>query len=329
MTIQHKHNRKSIRLKGYDYSQEGLYFITICCQDKICRFGHIENDEMICNQYGIVAYNEWIKTSQIRSNITLHEFVVMPNHIHGIIEINRDAELYSQNRGCELHSPNCSGELYSPNCSGELYSPIPKGVFDTPQQIDFDTSVRGCELRSPNRSGELHSPVPKGVFDTPQQIDFDTSVRGCELHSPVPKGVFNTPQQPDFDLPVRGCELRSPIPKGVFNTPQQPDFDLPVRSGELYSPVPKGVFDTPQQIDFDTSRLRSPSQTVGAIVRGYKSAVTKQLNALGMTEKLWQRNYYEHIIRNEQSYIHISEYIRNNPIQWINDRFYDYEIYRK
>ncbi len=317
----HAHNRKSIRLKGYDYSQEGLYFITICCQDKICRFGHIENDEMICNQYGIVAYNEWIKTSQIRSNITLHEFVVMPNHIHGIIEINRDAELYSQNRGCELRSPNCSGELYSP---------VPKGVFDTPQQPDFDTSVRGCEFYSPNCSGELYSPIPKGVFNTPQQPDFDLSVRGCELrsqncgcelhspncsgelYSPIPKGVSDTPQQPDFDTSVRGCELRSQN-----------------CSGELYSPVPKGVFDTPQQIDFDTSRLRSPSQTVGAIVRGYKSAVTKQLNALGMTEKLWQRNYYEHIIRNEQSYIHISEYIRNNPIQWINDRFYDYEIYRK
>ena len=58
--------------------------------------------------------------------------------------------------------------------------------------------------------------------------------------------------------------------------------------------------------------LQSPSQTI-AIVRGYKSAVTKQLNALGMHEKLWQRNYYEHIIRNEQSYIRISEYICDNP----------------
>lgn len=49
------HTRRSIRLKGYDYSQEGLYFITICVQDKICRFGHIENGKMIYNQYGTIA----------------------------------------------------------------------------------------------------------------------------------------------------------------------------------------------------------------------------------------------------------------------------------
>src|SRR5690606_7559324 len=56
-----KHHRRSIRLKGYDYSQAGLYFITICCQDRICRFGHIENSEMIINELGMVAYNEWAK----------------------------------------------------------------------------------------------------------------------------------------------------------------------------------------------------------------------------------------------------------------------------
>jgi putative transposase len=53
------HHRRSIRLKGYDYSQNGLYFITICCQNRICRFGHIENKKMILNEYGEIAYNEW------------------------------------------------------------------------------------------------------------------------------------------------------------------------------------------------------------------------------------------------------------------------------
>ena len=54
------HHRRSIRLKGYDYAQAGLYFITICCEDKICLFGHIENGEMILNEYGEIAFNEWI-----------------------------------------------------------------------------------------------------------------------------------------------------------------------------------------------------------------------------------------------------------------------------
>ena len=55
------HHRRSIRLKGYDYSKAGLYFITICCQDRICRFGDIENDEMQLNEYGKIAYLEWMK----------------------------------------------------------------------------------------------------------------------------------------------------------------------------------------------------------------------------------------------------------------------------
>ena len=81
------HQRRSIRLKGYDYSQAGLYFITICCQDKICRFGKIENGEMILNEYGKIAHNAWMKTSELRPQIELDAFVVMPNHVHGILQI--------------------------------------------------------------------------------------------------------------------------------------------------------------------------------------------------------------------------------------------------
>ena len=94
----HKHHRKSIRLAGYDYSQAGLYFVTICCKGKICRFGHVENGTMVLNEYGQIAHDEWVKTAQIRPNVQLHEFVVMPNHIHGIIQL-------LDIRMGELHSP--------------------------------------------------------------------------------------------------------------------------------------------------------------------------------------------------------------------------------
>lgn len=199
-----KHHRRSIRLQGYDYSQAGLYFVTICCKDKICRFGQVKNGTMVLNEYGQIANDEWVKTAQIRPNVQLHEFVVMPNHIHGIIQ------LLDIGRG-ELHSPN-TNELHSPN------------------------------------NNELHSP--------------DNN----ELH--------------------------------------------------LYDENNWGVCKTP---------LRGPSQTIGAIVRGYKSSVTKQINLLCAFDapiKLWQRNYYDHIIRNEQSYQRISEYIINNPTKWEDDKFY-------
>ena len=70
------------------------------------------------------------------------------------------------------------------------------------------------------------------------------------------------------------------------------------------------------------SELRSPTQTVGAIVRGYKSAVTRQINALGISFK-WQRDMYEHIIRGWDDYMRISEYIENNPAKWESDIFYN------
>ncbi len=188
----HIHHRRSIRLKGYDYSQAGLYFITICCQDRICRFGHIENGKMVLNHWGQIAHNEWAKTPEIRPNVELGEFIIMPNHIHGIIRLS--------------------------------------------------TAGRG----------ELHSPL---------------------LHSPDPSG-----------------ECKTSDDSGVCKTP-----------------------------------LRSPSQTVGAIVRGYKSSVTKQINMMGLFDtpiQIWHRNYWEHIIRDEQSYQRISNYIINNPRKWDNDKFY-------
>ena len=81
------HHRRSIRLKGYDYSQAGMYFITICCQDMICRFGKIADGEMILNELGMIAYNEWLKLPERFPNFELDVFQIMPNHIHGIVAL--------------------------------------------------------------------------------------------------------------------------------------------------------------------------------------------------------------------------------------------------
>jgi len=81
------YNRRSIRLKGYDYSQAGLYFITICCENKVHRFGKIENDEMVLNENGTIANNEWYKLLIRYPNFELDAFQIMPNHLHGIISL--------------------------------------------------------------------------------------------------------------------------------------------------------------------------------------------------------------------------------------------------
>ena len=192
--IQNIHNRRSIRLKGYDYSQAGLYFITICCSNHVCLFGEVVNGEMVLNEYGTIACNEWLNTPYIRKNVELDVFVIMPNHMHGIIILNG--------------------------------------------------------------RGELHSPL---------NIITDNVITNIAIN----------------DIEINYNE------KGECNSP-----------------------------------LRGPSNNIGAIVRGYKSSVTKQFNLLNIGCTVWQRNYHEHIIRNEKSYQTIAEYIVNNPSKWNNDKFH-------
>jgi putative transposase len=89
--MQAHNGRKSIRLKTYDYSQPGAYFITICTHDKKCLFGNISDRQMNLNGIGSIVENEWLKTASLRPNVELDVFVIMPNHIHGIIFIkNKD-----------------------------------------------------------------------------------------------------------------------------------------------------------------------------------------------------------------------------------------------
>ena len=93
------HHRRSIRLIGYDYSQAGLYFITICCEGKISRFGTIENHEMLLNEFGNVAFDEWLKLSDRFTNFQLDCFQIMPNHFHGIIVLN-DIGIENKDKDC-------------------------------------------------------------------------------------------------------------------------------------------------------------------------------------------------------------------------------------
>jgi putative transposase len=81
---QRKHNR----LDGYDYSLAGAYFVTVCTHERICIFGRINAGEMQLNRFGIIVEEEWLRTGEMRPNVILDQFVIMPNHIHGIIVID-------------------------------------------------------------------------------------------------------------------------------------------------------------------------------------------------------------------------------------------------
>ncbi len=85
-----KHRNKSIRLEGYDYSSNGLYFITICTKNREHFFGEIINKKMKLSEMGKLVHKYWNEITKNFSFVILHSFVVMPDHIHGIIEINKN-----------------------------------------------------------------------------------------------------------------------------------------------------------------------------------------------------------------------------------------------
>ncbi len=114
------HHRRSIRLKGYDYSKEGLYFITICVQNRKCLYGEIINDEMILNDAGILTDAWWQKIPEKFPDILLDDYVIMPNHFHAIVE----------NLGTGRGEPMCSPESVNDQTEiqGQTHGSAPTGL---------------------------------------------------------------------------------------------------------------------------------------------------------------------------------------------------------
>lgn len=99
-----EHHRHSIRLRGYDYSCSGLYFITICCQDRASIFGNVVSSSMILNDNGQIARQCWLEIPKHFPDVSLHEYIVMPNHIHGVVEIvgaNKHSPHYMETNVCD------------------------------------------------------------------------------------------------------------------------------------------------------------------------------------------------------------------------------------
>ena len=98
--FKNKYRIESIRLAGYDYSQTGIYFVTICCYQKQHFFGEINNGHIALSPIGRMAKQYWLEIPKHYPNIKLDEYIIMPDHIHGLINIinnNRCANVEAQN----------------------------------------------------------------------------------------------------------------------------------------------------------------------------------------------------------------------------------------
>lgn len=110
-----QHCRRSVRLQGHDYSQSGAYFVTICAYNRECLFGGIAGNDIRLNECGAIAKGEWIKSFEIRKEIKLDEYIVMPNHIHGIVWIDNPI---GANGRSPLHRTNMGPKTLSSFVAG-------------------------------------------------------------------------------------------------------------------------------------------------------------------------------------------------------------------
>jgi len=111
-----KHHRRSIRLKGYDYTQEGAYYFTICCDQRRCLLGEMKDGVMHLNLVGATVKAVWDSLPRHFPLIELDAFVVMPNHVHGIIVITDSPGNCNPNRN-NNRIPNGRGEAFVPGCN--------------------------------------------------------------------------------------------------------------------------------------------------------------------------------------------------------------------
>jgi REP element-mobilizing transposase RayT len=132
-----KHHRRSIRLKGYDYRREGAYYFTICCHQRRCLLGEIKDGVMHLNLVGAIVKAVWDNLPHHFPLIELDAFVVMPNHVHGIIVITDNPGNCNPNRN---NNPNCRGEAFVPGCNNT-----------SPESLSTNASpFPGCNNTSPN-----------------------------------------------------------------------------------------------------------------------------------------------------------------------------------
>ncbi len=222
-----KHHRRSIRLKGFDYSQAGWYFVTICAQNREILFGDVIDGKMVLNTFGKIIEYHWKKIPIHFKNVNIDEFQIMPNHFHGIVNIIKSV-------------------------------------------------------------GAMHS------------------------------GQNNINDDKNSDMHVGAMHSN----QNNINNDKNPDMHV----GAMHSN--QNNINDDKNSDMNASPLQRPHGTkpgsLGAIMQNFQSITSRKINKIRKTPgaRLWQRNYYEHIIRDENELNRIRQYIIENPLKWQDNKFF-------
>jgi REP element-mobilizing transposase RayT len=144
-----KQNRKTLRLKEYDYSFPGWYYITICTKDRRYLFGKIINGKMILNNSGEIVEEEWLKTKKIRTYVDIDYYVIMPNHFHGIIIIEQSNDNVGATRRVALNNEERAIQRIAPtkqtlisNSLGSIIGQFKSRVTKKLRTISDDTKLK-------------------------------------------------------------------------------------------------------------------------------------------------------------------------------------------
>jgi hypothetical protein len=144
------HHRKSIRLRGYDYSAPGRYFVTICAQEKACLFGGIADGQIALNDYGRIVENVWKELPSHFPLVELDRFVVMPNHFHAIAVI---VDPRAKRVGAGFPRPDSNpSEMNVGAGFPRPMSPIPNQGGEPPPYARWVMSSDGSSMNQQNES---------------------------------------------------------------------------------------------------------------------------------------------------------------------------------
>ncbi|MFH1392549.1 MAG: transposase [bacterium] len=166
--------RKLNRLSGYDYSDFGYYFVTICTQNRELFFGDVENQRMILNEFGKIADKCWRDLPNHYWNCKLDEFVIMPNHVHGIIVIDNDTE---------------NGFRF---CVGNGLKPFPTNK----NKYSLSEMMRGFKTFSSHRINKTQNIIFRFQW---QKSFYDRIIRNNSELYRIRNYIINNPLKWDFD----------------------------------------------------------------------------------------------------------------------------------